>query len=166
MLGDPAKTGSPNILIHTIHMRETEQLTEHWNNYKVIELLIPTLFDELSEIVSIKKADQTVIFYNRAGFELLKLEPEEVVGRKCYELIGREEICNNCPANVAKKTKRSARAEAYFESIGKWFEINSMPVCDKHGEVLYIIEILRDITHIKHLQEKLKSYEAQANLIL
>lgn len=147
-------------------MRDSEQLTEHWNNYKVIELLIPTLFDELSEIVSIKKADQTVIFYNRAGFELLNLDPEEVVGRKCYELIGRNEICNHCPGIIAKETKKSARAETYFENIGKWFEINAMPVCDKYGEVVYIMEILRDITHLKQLQERLLTYEAQQNLPL
>lgn len=165
MLGDrSARYDHPTILFTFNYMRVAEQLTEHWSNNKAIDLLLPVLLDELSEIVSIKNADQTVIFINRVGFELFKLENEEVIGHKCYELNGHEKFCDNCPASTAKLTKKSVRAEAYFESVDKWFEINAMPVCDKHGEVIYIIEIYRDLTPIKQLQEQLQFYEARTSL--
>ena len=135
----------------------------HNNNesLKLLDLIIPAAFDEISEIVSVKTPDHTIVFYNRAGYNMLGMEPEEVIGRKCYEIIGQSSSCTDCPGERAVLTKKSDRAESYFESIGKWFEINAMPVCDRQGRVLFVMEILRDITHLKKLQEELARYEAQ-----
>ena len=126
---------------------------------KMLDLLIPTVFDEISEIVSIKSPDQTILFYNHAGFKALNKKPEEVIGKKCYELIGRNDLCEGCPGSNAAKSGKSSRAEVFFDKLVKWFEINAMPVCDKNGKVIFILEILRDITHLKQLQEELLKYE-------
>lgn len=129
----------------------------------MLDLLTPSLFDEISEIVSIKKPDHTILYYNKAGYKMLGMEPKDVIGRKCYELIGRESVCEGCPGSRAVIAKKSDRAESYFESIDKWFEVYAMPVCDRKGNVSYVLEILRDITHLKKLQEELLRYEAEEN---
>lgn len=126
----------------------------------MLDLLTPALFNEISEIVSIKTPDHGILYYNQAGFKMLGMDPEDVIGRKCYELIGREGICEGCPGSSAVQTKKSERAESYFESIDKWFEVYAMPVCDRKGKVIYILEILRDITHLKKLQKELARHES------
>lgn len=141
-------------------MKNHRENTEKSDFAGILDLLTPTLFNEISEIVSIKTPDHTILYYNQAGFKMLGMDPEDVIGRKCYELIGLEGICENCPGSSAVKTKKTDRAESYFASIDKWFEVNAMPVCDRKGNVIYILEILRDITHLKKLQEELSRHES------
>ncbi|MBE0663454.1 MAG: PAS domain-containing protein [Bacteroidales bacterium] len=142
-------------------MKSRDHLHSHNELPGMLDLIIPAAFDEISEIVSVKSPDHTILFYNRAGYKMLGLEPEDVIGRKCYEIIGCPTFCSNCAGARVVITKKSDRAESYFESIGKWFEINAMPVCNKEGKVIFVLEILRDITNLKKLEEQIAKYEAQ-----
>jgi PAS domain S-box-containing protein len=142
-------------------MKSLDHLHSENVSTELLDLIIPAAFDEISEIVSVKAPDHTILFYNRAGYKMLGLEPEEVIGRKCYEILGTPSSCSKCSATRAVITKKPDRAETYFENIGKWFEINATPVCDKEGKVIFILEIFRDITPIKKLQEQLSRYEAR-----
>jgi PAS domain S-box-containing protein len=141
-------------------MKNHLENTENSDFAGMLDLLTPALFNEISDIVSIKTPDHTILYYNQAGFKMLGMDPKDVIGRKCYELIGRKSICEDCPGSSAVKTNKSERAESYFELIDKWFEVYAMPVCNRKGEVIYILEILRDITHLKKLQEELLRHES------
>ncbi|MDG6250074.1 PAS domain S-box protein, partial [Methanocalculus sp.] len=51
--------------------------------------LLGGMLDGIPDIVGLQHPDHTMVRYNKAGYELLGLTPEEVEGRRCYELIGR-----------------------------------------------------------------------------
>lgn len=126
----------------------------------MLDLLTPSLLNEISEVIIIKKPDHTILYCNRAGYKMLAMEPEEVIGRKCYELMGKPTICEDCSGNKAVQAKKSDSSESFSASIGKWLEVKTIPICNKEGNVIYILEILCDLTRLKKLQDKLSKYES------
>jgi PAS domain S-box-containing protein len=75
--------------------------------------ILESMLDQLQDAVAFQNPDLTIIRYNKAGYELLNISPDEVAGKKCYELIGREEECKNCQTKKALKSKRIETADRY-----------------------------------------------------
>ena len=113
------------------------------------EALLNATLDSIPDIIGIHNPDQTIVRYNRAGYEFLNLSPEDVHGRRCYELIGRNIPCEKCATEKALKTKRFEQIEKYLPKSGIYLECRSNPVLNEDGEIVFIIEQLRDITERK-----------------
>ncbi|MGC9434790.1 MAG: PAS domain S-box protein [Methanomicrobiales archaeon] len=113
--------------------------------------IITGMLDGIPDIVGLMLPDYTVVRYNRAGYEALGYEalgmtPGEVEGKKCFELIGRDEPCEMCATRQALGTKKTESVEKFVPELGKYFECSSTPILDENGDVELIIERLHDIT--------------------
>ncbi len=81
---------------------------------------------------------------------------EEVIGRKCYEVVySRSAPCEDCPTVRAIE---SCSSQVKVVHVGRdkrerWFEVKSKPILDETGYVMGVVEYVRDITHQK-LREK------------
>ncbi|MDD4567499.1 MAG: PAS domain-containing protein, partial [Methanoculleus chikugoensis] len=75
--------------------------------------LLEGLFENLGDIVGIQLPDRTILRYNRAGYEMLGMTPEEVEGRKCYNLIGRAAPCSVCATELAVASKKREVVEKF-----------------------------------------------------
>ena len=117
--------------------------------------LLQTMLDGIPDSISIMQPDHTVIAYNKAGYELLKKTPKEVQGKKCHELIGSAEPCQICATREALQNQCICALEKYMPNFGMWMECRSMPVCDELGNVILIVEQMRDITSRKLAEEQL-----------
>jgi len=136
---------------------EREQLR---HSLKESDALLEGLFESLGGIIAIQRPDHTIIRYNRACYELLGKTPEEVNGKKCYELIGRNLPCDVCATRQAVESGRHQVIEKYVPELGdRYLECHSSPILDEHGEVMLIIEQLHDITDRKRAEEALKESE-------
>ncbi|MDD5419751.1 MAG: PAS domain S-box protein [Methanomicrobiaceae archaeon] len=122
--------------------------------------LLNATLDSIPDIIGIQKPDHTIIRYNRAGYEFLHLSPEEVSGRRCYELIGRSSPCEECATEEALRTKRPEQAERYLPKYGIHLDCRANPVLSEDGEIVFIVEQLRDITDKKRAEEELRESEA------
>jgi len=118
--------------------------------------LLQTILDGIPDVVALKTSDHTVLSYNKAGYELLGLPPEQVKGRKCYELLGRTTPCENCPTVESLATRKVATSELFFSLFGRWIRATSIPILDDSGEATLLVEQLQDITEQKHAQQELK----------
>ncbi|MFW5890787.1 MAG: diguanylate cyclase [bacterium] len=118
--------------------------------------LLEGVINGISDIIGIQKPDHTIIRYNQAGYEFLGMSPEEVKGKKCYELLGQEEKCEKCATKKVLKTKKLEEVEKYIPEYDIYLNCRSNPILDKNGEIIYIIEQLRDITERKKREEKIK----------
>ncbi|MDG6244649.1 MAG: PAS domain S-box protein [Methanolobus sp.] len=128
--------------------------------------ILEAMLDQLQDAVAFQNPDLTIMRYNKAGYELLNISPEDVAGKKCYELIGREEECKDCQTKKALKSKRIETADRYVPELGKYIRATSNPILDDDGEIRFIVEQLQDITERKRAEEALKhSYNLLSYII-
>ncbi|MCK9306852.1 MAG: PAS domain S-box protein [Methanoculleus sp.] len=128
--------------------------------------LLEGLFENLGDIVGIQLPDHTILRYNRAGYEMLGMTPEEVKGRKCYDLIGRTGPCAVCATATALESGKREVVEKFVPELGRYLECRSSPILDSQGEVAFIVEQLYDITDRKRAEEELRESEATARALL
>lgn len=120
--------------------------------------MLEGMLDGVQDVIGFQKPDHTVIRYNRTGYELLGMSPEEVKGKKCYKLIGRDEECEKCATRRALKSKSIETVEKYQPELNKYLRVTSNPVLDENGEVSFIIEQLQDITERKKSEERFETF--------
>ncbi len=118
--------------------------------------LLEGVIDGIPDIIGIQKPDHTIIRYNQAGYEFFDRAPEEIKGKKCYELLGREEECEKCATRKALKSKKLEEVEKYLPKRDIYIKARSNPILDEEGNVTKIIEQLQDITERKNREKKIK----------
>jgi len=130
------------------------------------ESLLNATLDSIPDIIGIQNPDHTIVRFNRAGYKFSNISPEEINGRRCYELLGRDVACEECAAEKALKTKRLEQTEMYLPEYGIYLECRSNPVLNEYGDVVFIVELARDITERKRTEGALLESEARYKRIV
>lgn len=111
---------------------------------------IEDIIDGMFDWVRVMDKDDNVIYMNKAMSDNLK---NPVIGTKCYEAVGRSKPCENCTSRRAVFDGHSYEKE---ELIGNQvFSVMSSPVKNREGETIAVVEVLRDTTQLKHLQQQI-----------
>ena len=108
--------------------------------------LLEATFDAMPDVIGVQDSHHRIIRYNAAGYRFLNMTHEEVVGKRCFELIGRSRECEGCATSECYRTKRPASVERYEEALDVWLDVRAYPILDKNGDLVQVIEHLRDIT--------------------
>lgn len=149
--GESLVLGTAGIYLSKILSGRKKAQEEAKEDKKFLE----TMIDGISDIIAIQNPDHSIVRYNKSGYGFLEKTYEEVKGKKCYELIGRNKTCDMCATEIALKSKKLEIAEKYVPELNKYLECRSNPVLDDQGNVKFIIEHLRDITDKKILENKI-----------
>lgn len=110
--------------------------------------LLKEVLDTIPDIINVQNADNTVIMYNKAGLDFFDLPCDEIIGKKCYKILGRNTFCSNCQTSVCKSTKKPAKCERFIKKLNGWYDCRSYPILDEHKNVINIIEHLRRINNL------------------
>lgn len=111
---------------------------------------IEEIIDGMYDWVRVLDRSDNIIYVNKAMAEGLKGFP---IGKKCYEAIGLTAPCDNC---TSRKSVFDGRPHEKEEIInGMIFSVMSSPVRNENGEIIAVVEVLRNITHLKHLQAEI-----------
>lgn len=116
---------------------------------------IEDIIDGMFDWVRVLDKDDNVIFMNRAMSDALK---GTKIGSKCYSIIGRAVPCENCISRKAVFYGHPHEKEEYIN--GRIFSVMSSPVKNDKGEIIAVVEVLRDATQMKQLQEKILKQNA------
>jgi two-component system NtrC family sensor kinase len=119
------------------------------------------IFDSLSLPSLILDPNRVVLDANKSFLKFYGICEDEIIGQTCHEFFYQsEDPCpyGTCPLPkvLAEKTgKTILRRVGTPGSREKWEDRIFSPILDQAGEVQYIIEKIRDVTHVKRLEREL-----------
>ncbi|WDP88490.1 MAG: sigma 54-interacting transcriptional regulator [Desulfobacter sp.] len=116
--------------------------------------ILEGVLNGIPDVIGIQNPDQTMIRYNRAGYDALGKTEKEIVGMPCYSLIGRTAPCKDCATLLALKSKKIETVERFIPELGRHLICRSNPILDASGGVTHIVEQIRDITERKLLEKE------------
>ncbi len=118
--------------------------------------LLDGVLDAIPDVVGVQDAGHRIIRLNQAGYRLFNLRPEQVKGKKCYELIGRTDMCRPCATEKAWRTKRLERVEKFVPELSRYLDCRSNPVLDENGNIIMVVEQFYDVTERRRMEERLR----------
>ncbi|TAL28114.1 MAG: PAS domain S-box protein [Nitrospirae bacterium] len=129
------------------------------------EAELENIFRSISDMVYITDKDYTIKNINKAVADKIGMPAEEIVGRKCYEIFhGMDEPWTECPHHKTVTTMKAYIEEIEDKHLGGTFLTSSSPVFDAGGEFLGTVHVVRNITELNNLREKLIAAERMAAL--
>jgi PAS domain S-box-containing protein len=129
------------------------------------EAELENIFRSISDMVYFTDMDYTIRSVNKAVSERLGLPEEEVVGKKCYEVFhNMNEPWEACPHHKTVETKKSFIEEVDDPRTGETFLSSTSPIFDMSGKFMGSVHIVRDITELKQIGERLATAERMAAL--
>lgn len=124
-----------------------KQAAEEWNK----------TFDSIVDSVSINDNDFQLLRVNRAFSSFTKMKPQQLIGRKCYEVVhGTKEPIPDCPHQRTLITGRPAIVEFKDPRSGVFLEISTSPIFNDNGEAIRTVHIAKNITKRKQNEEAIK----------
>jgi PAS domain S-box-containing protein len=138
----------PHQELATLHrgVSGLKQAAEQWSK----------TFDTTSDLVFVQDKDFRFVKVNKSVCDLLKVKPEDLIGKKCYEVLHKsDKPWPNCPLSKALKDKRPHTKEVYDPNIGISLLITAFPLFDGNGELTSVVHIATDITERKRMEEVL-----------
>jgi len=144
-------------IIHDISERRKaeRELQEGEQRYRKLSREFQALLDAIPDNLSSVSADLKLRWVNRATSAALGKATAELVGSSCYAFWhGASEPCTECPV---RESIRSGKPETGIRRLpdGRTFELRSVPIRDEDGKVASVVEVGRDITELKRLEEQL-----------
>ncbi|MHB1148852.1 MAG: GAF domain-containing protein [Thermoleophilia bacterium] len=119
-----------------------------------------TTFDSVSEGIVIVNTEHRVVRLNKAAAEMVSSDNiDELVGRKCYEVI--HGVCgqrDGCPMTVAVLGCEPVRSEQ-ATADGRILELTVDPIFDDQGIKQGAVHFLRDITEAARMRQQLVQSE-------
>ncbi len=114
-------------------------------------------FDAMSDSVFIQDRELNIIRANKAFFDLFKLKPEDVIGKRCYELVHKlDRPWPTCPVEMSKEDKKPHVEEVDDPNIGIPLLITASPLFNNEGEVIGSVHVAKDISTMKNFEKELK----------
>ncbi|HMK55979.1 MAG TPA: PAS domain S-box protein [Dissulfurispiraceae bacterium] len=149
----------------------TDQIASAIENLRLFEHVteaeqeLENIFESISDLMYINARDYSIKKINRAVVDKIGKPPEEIIGKKCYEIFhGMDSPWELCPHHKTVSTNRSYVGEVDDPNLGGTFLISSSPLFDQGGELTGTVHIARDVSEIKKLKEKMVSIERMAAL--
>lgn len=128
--------------------------------------LMEGILQGIPDIVALLKWDYTILASNKAGCKAMGKPLEEMVGRKCFEVKGRNRPCEYCKFNDVLKNKKMVSYTRYHKAQDLYRDCSLNPILDEEGEVQYIVERIKDITEEKKFEQKLIEIQSRLKAIL
>ncbi|UCE28269.1 MAG: PAS domain S-box protein [Candidatus Coatesbacteria bacterium] len=134
---------------------EREQVEEELSKSETEKSAI---LENMSEYVVYTDKEMTVIWANRAVADWLKSAPDDLTGRKCYEIwFGRDRVCDGCHALTVFEKGKRVKCERKL-SDGSIWDIMCEPVRDDSGAIIGAVEVSSDVTERRQAEEELRRH--------
>jgi PAS domain S-box-containing protein len=129
------------------------------------EAELENIFRSISDMVFFTDRDYTIRKINQAVVDKIGLSSEEIVGKKCYRVFhGMDEPWPTCPHHKTVEDMRAHVEELEDTHLKGTYLTSTSPIFDMEGVFLGTVHVVRNVTELKELQDKLQSSERMAAL--
>jgi PAS domain S-box-containing protein len=147
------------------HVASAIESARLFEQVTMAEQQLENIFESISDMVYFVSSDYEIKNINRAVSDKMGIPPSEILGRKCYEIFhGTNEPLQRCPHHKTVNTKKAYIEELEEPHLGGTFLTSSSPIFDSAGEFIGSVHVVRDISELKNLREKLVMSEKMAAL--
>jgi len=112
-------------------------------------------FDASGDAISLVDTNKNILRVNRAMAEMVGMEPAELIGHNCCEVLHGGSTYSGCP--LPQQGKLLERKESELQLNDRWYIVSLDPVFNERGNLQHIVHILRDITDRKKIEEDVRS---------
>jgi len=117
------------------------------------------VIDGLTDDLKIVDREYRVVYVNQTAARKLFKKPEQVLGQRCYEVFNHfDKPCPFCTTQKTFETGETLHTEfGYTDTEGDpyFFLLTTYPLRDGKGEIPFVVEITRDVTQEKRLEQEL-----------
>lgn len=126
---------------------------------------LEAIFDGIRDRLSLQTLDYRILRVNRAVVEKHHTTFKELIDRKCYEAFFQRSLpCEKCPISITIETKQPSSSIMRISEDHTTLQIFSYPIIDDKGNLISVIEYMKDITDEQRLQEQLIQSEKLAGI--
>lgn len=119
-------------------------------------------FDSVSDLIFITDIDHTIVRVNRTMADYCGLNPMELVGRKCFNVMhGMNSSPDNCLHARILKSGKPETSEFNVESFHGTFEVTMSPLFDTKGQIKGGVHIARNVTEKRRHEHLLAAHQKQ-----
>jgi PAS domain S-box-containing protein len=117
------------------------------------------ILNSMSELVAFQDSEMTVLWANQAAAASVGLSPDELAGRRCYEIWHqRTAPCEGCPVLKTRVTGLPQDGEVVSPE-GRVWKVRGYPVKSPGGQIVGVVEVTLDVTEWKRADEALRRSE-------
>lgn len=132
-----------------IDITERKQAEETLQKSEQEKLQILSITEEMFAYYDL---DLRILWANKAAAESANMPVEALIGKHCFEIWqNRNEVCENCPVQLARDTGEPHQAEMATPDGRIWF-IRGQAIKDENGRVIALTEFGQNITERKHAE--------------
>jgi len=122
-----------------------------------------TILNGIQELILVITPNRVIVNVNETFLKTMGYARDEVIGHKCYEVFQRSDFpCDKeealCPLQKAIRNRRPSQQTRSRKGANgqlRHFEVTVYPIWEKDGKISKFIEISRDITKRKELEEEI-----------
>ncbi|MDO9033818.1 MAG: PAS domain-containing protein, partial [Methanoregula sp.] len=114
-------------------------------------------FEAVPDMIAIIGRDFRIIRMNKAMADRLGVQPEDAVGKACYELVHHSTNPPGlCPHSSLLGDGKEHAQEIHEEHMNADFLVTASPLHDEAGNIMGSVHVMRDITELKHVENSLR----------
>lgn len=106
------------------------------------ESLLNVILDEIDDIIMIHDSEHTLVWMNRAGLKEFGVNINEIIGKRCYSLFGKNTRCDDCDVNLMQFSTTKTKMVKVIPRTKRRYICTSIPLM-QDGNVKMVVQHLR-----------------------